>query len=143
MPVWLIMLLMVFTTYRLTRLVVQDTFPPVLWLRDRIAGGWRPLTPGELAAWSGRQSTDPAVAARSMAVLPVQEIDGKQCRYVIRARWSPQWLADLVSCAWCASGWVAGAVTAANALTTSLPYPWLAGPAVWGGAVWLLDRDKR
>jgi hypothetical protein len=131
MPVWLTLALLVLAVYRLTRLAVRDTFPPVLWLRDRIAGGWRPLTPGELVApmsvpWRSQQ----------------QEIDGVMSRYVVRWKRSPQWLADLASCVWCASGWITGAVTAATALTTSLPNPWLVGPAVWGGAVWLLDRDK-
>lgn len=131
MPVWLTLLLMVLAVYRVTRLAVMDTFPPVLWLRDRIAGGWRPLTPGELAV----RSTLPA--------LQVTQIDGKWCRYITRVHWSPQWLADLASCAWCASGWIAGAVTAATAITVPLPQPWLVGLAVWGGAVWLLDREKR
>lgn len=131
MPVWLTPFAMILAVYRLTRLAVRDTFPPVLWLRDHIAGGWRPLTPGELAApmsapWRSQQ----------------QEIDGVMSRYVVRWKHSPQWLADLASCVWCASGWITGAVTAATALTTSLPNPWLVGPAVWGGAVWLLDRDK-
>jgi hypothetical protein len=131
MPVWLTLLTMVLAVYRGTRLVVMDTFPPVLWVRDRLAGGWRKLTPGELAA----PATAPWRAQQN-------EIEGVLCRYVTRWARSPQWLADLLSCAWCASGWVTGAVTAATALTVPLPHPWLAGPAVWGGAVWLLDREK-
>ena len=43
----LLLIVMSLATYRLTRLVVADTFPPVLWLRDRLAGGWRPLTAKE------------------------------------------------------------------------------------------------
>jgi hypothetical protein len=42
---WLFLVLlpaMALTTYRLTRLLVADTFPPVLWLRDRpLAAGVR------------------------------------------------------------------------------------------------------
>lgn len=34
---WLLLLVTV-ATYRLTRLVVFDTFPPVAWLRERITG---------------------------------------------------------------------------------------------------------
>lgn len=47
MDTGLLLLVMALATYRLTRLVVEDTFPPVLWLRDRVAGGWRPLTLAE------------------------------------------------------------------------------------------------
>lgn len=45
------------------------------------------------------------------------------------ASWSPWWLQYLVTCYWCTSVWVAGAMTLAVALTIGLPYPLL----VWGG----------
>lgn len=35
MPVWLVVVLMVLATYRLTRLVVADEFPPVKTFRER------------------------------------------------------------------------------------------------------------
>lgn len=34
---WLLLTL-TFASYRLTRLVVHDTFPPVAWVRDRLTG---------------------------------------------------------------------------------------------------------
>jgi hypothetical protein len=52
-------------------------------------------------------------------------------RHVRRVGWSPHWLADLISCPWCASGWVALAVTAAVWATVGLPMPLLVWPAVW------------
>ena len=101
METWLLLLVMSLATYRLTRLVVADTFPPVLWLRDRLAGGWRPLTDPERDAW--------AAALRAKTKAPFQTIgqDGEVQRYVRRARWSPYWLAELLSGPWCASGWIA------------------------------------
>lgn len=113
MPLWLAYLLCVAAVYRLTRLAVKDDFPPVLWLRDRLAGGWRPLTAAERA----QLSADPLRSAVSWAG-DVQDIDhqdgnGKTAsRYARRMAWVPEWLADLVSCPWCASGWIALAVTA-------------------------------
>jgi hypothetical protein len=123
----LLIVLMVLAAYRITRLVTVDTFPPVLWVRDRIAGGWRPMTPGELVR----------AGTAALALGTVMEIDGKQCRYVRRMPWSPQWLADLASCTWCASGWVSGAVTAVTAVTVGVPVPYLTGFAVWAGAALL------
>ena len=103
---WLFLVLLVpmaLTTYRLTRLLVEDTFPPVLWLRDRLVGGWRPLTEKELAA----SATAPW---RNQAA----ENDGVMERYVARWPWVPHWLADLLSCPFCASGWIGGGVVAAT-----------------------------
>lgn len=114
----------VIAVYRLTRLGVKDDFPPILWLRDRLAGGWRPLTPKE----QGEKWQDE------------QDIGGVRSRYVHRATWSPYWLAELVSCPWCLSGWISGAVTALLDLNQSLPDPVLFGFGVWGGAALLASR---
>lgn len=148
----LVVALLVLSSWRATRLITKDTFPPLLAARDRLAGGWRPLTQQEweairsTAAKSNRDlaRTDrpksvPVSAARMYA--PLQAIDGVENRYLTRAPWSPFWLAELVSCGWCASGWVSGALTAATALATSLPDPWLVGPAVWAGAALLSTRE--
>lgn len=129
MPLWLTIALMVLAVYRLTRLVVKDTFPPVLWVRDRLAGGWRPATGEEMRN----------------ADLPVSQLDlghgTVSAVYNKRSPRSPYWLAELLSCTWCASGWVSGAVTTAVALTVGLPSPWLVGPAVWGAAAWILSQE--
>ena len=101
---WLFLVLLVpmaLTTYRLTRLLVEDTFPPVLWLRDRLVGGWRPLTAKEEAA-------PVAVPWRNQT----EEHDGVMERYVARWTWVPHWLADLLSCPFCASGWIGAGVVA-------------------------------
>ena len=65
-----------------------------------------------------------------------QEIKGVENRYVYRWSWSPSWLAELWSCPWCVSGWIAGAVTAGTDIMIGLPVPVLQGVAVWAlGAV--------
>jgi hypothetical protein len=54
---WLLLLL-TFTTYRATRLVVDDAFPPVAWVRTRLTGdewgrhrwAWVPRWVGELVS---------------------------------------------------------------------------------------------
>jgi hypothetical protein len=135
METWLLLLVMSLATYRLTRLVVADTFPPVLWLRDRFVGGWRPLTLKE-----SEKNRLPVLAEGQSATVArlggLTVIDGQMNRYVERARWVPFWLADLVSCPWCASGWVALGVTAGVWATAGLAMPVLVWLAVWAlGAV--------
>lgn len=98
MDLWLLLIVMVLAVYRLTRFVVEDDFPPMLWVRHRIAGGW-----------TGPDGETP----------------------VHRSRWSPQWLADLISCPFCASGWIALAVTGGVWATVGLAMPLLVWPAVW------------
>lgn len=123
MPLWLLLLIMALGTYRLTRLVVKDTFPPVLWLRDRFVGGWRPLTEGERAEYA---------TARPFDVRDVDHGDGPvMSRWVDRWKWVPAWLSDLLSCPWCASGWVSLTLVVAVAFTVGVPAPVLVWPAVW------------
>lgn len=125
---WFVLILLVLTAYRLTRLVVRDTFPPVLWARDRLAGGWRNLTPGEQEAY--------AATPEKTAFIKAMELDKSDLRrrYVRRKAWSPHWLAELITCPWCASAYVSGAVVAVTDITYGLPAPWLTGVAVWAGS---------
>lgn len=83
MPIGLLILLIALATYRATRFVTCDSFPPVRWARRRA------VTRG------------------------------------------PEWLADLVTCPWCASAYVGAAVVWATDLATSVPLPGL----VWAGAL--------
>jgi hypothetical protein len=112
---WMLLTLMSLATYRGTRLVVEDTFPPVLWVRARLAGDWVPVR----ARHAPQNGGD------------LKELDGVMHRYVQPWRWSPRWFGELVSCAWCASGWVAAGVTAAVAHWGSVPDPVLVWAAVW------------
>lgn len=138
---WLLLLLMSLTTYRATRLITRDDFPPVLWVRDRLAGGWRPLSLREQERDPIISPVDDALASHHPTLGSVMRVDGQINRYVRRASWSPYWLAELVSCPWCVSGWIAGILTTAVAFTVGVPVPLLVWPAVWGAGALLAARD--
>lgn len=126
---------MAVASYRLTRLVVRDTFPPVLWLRDRLAGGWRPLTL--------KEEDDPRMIGTITDRTPylADDDDEGRVRYVTRWKHSPYWLAELITCPWCASAYISGLITLAVDLTTGIPAPYLVGVAVWGGAALLASKE--
>lgn len=138
MPQWLVLLLMVLAVYRLTRLITKDDFPPVLWARDRLAGGWRNLTSTEQRMLFG--GVLPGTKAVELREVWSVNTAGEQ-RYVYRWHRVPDWFADLVSCPWCVSGWISGGVTLGMDLVIGLPLPWLVGPAVWGCASLLASRE--
>lgn len=125
--------LMCLTAYRATRLLIKDTFPPVLWLRDRLVGGWRPLTEGE----QGVVSRQPG----GNQPFPLTEQDGQKLRWNTRRSWVPYWLAELISCPWCASAYISGGLTAAVDVLHGVPVPWLVGPAVWAVSAFLASRE--
>lgn len=138
---WLVELLMILASYRLTRLVVRDTFPPVLWLRDRLAGGWRDLTLAETEEYYRASASRKAVLSTDWSYHPGDEEDDPHQRYVVRWKHSPFWLAELITCPWCASAYVSGAVTLAVDLTVGVPVPWLVGVSVWAGSSLLASRE--
>lgn len=129
MPTWLLFVIMSLAVYRLTRLVVKDTFPPILWLRDRLVGGWRPVTVGERRAVSVQnEGGDPA----PFYVRDVDHGNGKEMsRWVDHWTWVPDWLAELLSCPWCASGWVSLAVVVTVCVMVGVALPLLVWLAVW------------
>ena len=138
METWLLLLVMSLAVYRLTRLVVADTFPPVLWLRDRLAGGWRPLTLAEHELYVSASESAEALMGDAWYYDPDDELGQ---RHVRRASWSPHWLADLLSCPWCASGWVALGVTAGTWAVVGLPVPLLVWLAVWAMGALLAGQE--
>lgn len=133
--------LMSLTSYRLTRLVCRDTFPPVLWVRDRLAGGWRTLTLKE--AESCRLPVLKEGQTVTMAYLGAVTLNesGEMERYVERWRRSPYWLAELITCPWCASAYVSGAVVALTGWITGLPVPFLQWLAAWAVASALTSKE--
>lgn len=112
--------LMSLATYRFTRLVVEDTFPPALWLRSKLAGAWVPVD-----------------TAREEILVDTEMINGEPYRYVERADWSPFWLAKLIDCAYCASGWIAMGTVAVFSQFVSVSDPVFVWPAVWAVGGWL------
>jgi hypothetical protein len=141
MDTWLLLLVMSLATYRLTKLVVEDTFPPVLWLRDRLAGGWRALTLKEQETKPLPVLVEEGQSAVMAGLGQVQLIDGVPNRYVRRWKRSPFWLAELISCPWCASGWIAAGVTAGTWAVVGLPVPLLVWPAVWAVGALIAAQD--
>lgn len=135
---WFVFALLCLTAYRATRLLIKDTFPPVLWLRDRLAGGWRPPTEGE---WKLIRAAPPVDREPDPLPFQIHHTDDKTLRWVNRVRWSPDWLAELISCPWCASAYISGGLVAATDITYGLPVPWLVGPAVWAVAALLASRE--
>lgn len=136
MNIALMLVLMVLTAYRVTRLITKDDFPPLLWLRDRLAGGWRPLTTPERRMLVVLDGDKRAELRRTWSV----NVDGTQ-RYVYRWQYVPDWLAELYGCPWCVSAYVSGGLTLAVDLTVGLPVPWLVGPAVWAGAALIASKE--
>jgi hypothetical protein len=85
--------------------------------------------------------TDDEPLVRDRELGSVTLIDGQVNRYVRRSKRSPYWLAELVSCPWCVSGWLAAALTAAVAFTVGVPAPLLVWGAVWGASALLASRE--
>lgn len=130
---WLLLIVMSLAVYRLTRLVVADTFPPIRWLRDRLVGGWRPLT--------DREQEQVRSAGLAYMAWRTTDIDGTTHRWVERGRRSPSWLAELLSCPWCASGWIALAVTGGVWAVAGLVMPVLVYFAVWAAGALLAGQE--
>lgn len=135
---WFILACMALAAYRLTRLITRDDFPPLLWLRDRLSGGWRPLTLAELERYNLADATRKAMLRTDWSYDPDDELHQ---RYVARQDWVPVWLSELYGCPWCVSAYVSGALTLAVDLTVGLPVPWLVGVAVWALAALLASRE--
>ncbi len=131
--------LMGLAAYRLTRLLVKDTFPPVLWVRDRLAGGWRSMTLKELETYNLATVPERTLLREQWSYDPHDE---DQERYVMRASWSPLWLAELITCPWCASAYVSGAVVALTWWAAGVPVPFLQWLAVWAVAAVLASREE-
>jgi hypothetical protein len=141
METWLLLIVMSLAVYRGTRLVVADTFPPVLWLRDRLVGGWRPLTLPEFEKNPLPVMDEDAPAVTLARLGSVSMIDGQMHRYVDRRRWVPFWLSELLSCPWCASGWVALGVTGGVWAVAGLAMPVLVWLAVWAVGALLAAQE--
>jgi hypothetical protein len=136
MTPWLLLVLMPLSVYRLTRLLVDDTFPPVLWLRDRVIGGWRPLTMKEQQLVDFHWENEGQSASHDV-LGSLLLTDGVVNRYMIRSRRVPLFFAGLLSCPYCTSGWVGMAVAGGVWWWLGLAVPlvvllWLASWALGG-----------
>lgn len=141
--IWFVFLLLVLTAYRATRLITKDSFPPVVVLRDYLAGGPRPPTRDELYHSNYPNDLEPGVSRLVPGLKGVWYLgkDGETLVHRSKVDWSPHWLAELITCPWCASAYVSGALVAVTDVVYGLPVPWLVGPAVWAGAALLASRE--
>jgi hypothetical protein len=128
---WFLLASLSLSTFILTKLIVDFDFPPVLWLRDRVVGGWRPLTLAERADHRSDPSSAPAI----------QQIDGEPHRYLARKGWVPLFFAELMGCPWCVSGWISAATVAGTWAAAGLPVPVLYWLSAWALGALLAQRD--
>jgi hypothetical protein len=100
---WLALTIAALAAYRLTRLIVEDDFPPVAWLREKWLGRW----PASDTVF------DPSVV--------VETGDGEGRAGRVDVVWVPalgDWVArqphplgELIACYWCLGFWVATVCT--------------------------------
>lgn len=137
---WFLLAALSLATFVFTHLIVYLDFPPVLWLRDRIVGGWRPLTMKE-AEQLRSENLPEGVLGYPVKPFVTTDVDGIPNRWVARSDQVPFFFAELMSCPWCVGAWAAAALTAGSALTVGIPAPLLMWLAVWALGSLLSSRD--
>lgn len=139
---WLTLLVLTLAAYRCTRLITKDTFPPVLRLRDLLAGGARKPTRAETYHPNYPSGLEPGVSHLAPGMKGVwYKADGQVWVHRSKADWSPHWLGELITCPWCASAYVSGGLTALTDVVHGVPVPWLTALAVWAGSSLLASRE--
>lgn len=142
MSPWFALAAMSLATFILTKLIVDLDFPPVLWLRDRVVGGWRLPTlaqtyhesypVGELE--EGVTKVVPRVGMFTL-------VDGEIHVWNTRNKRIPYFFAELMSCPWCVSAYAAAAVVTGTWLTIGLPAPVLMWLCTWATGALLAQHD--
>lgn len=121
MPVWFLYVIIWLTTFRVTRLIIQDTFPPVAWPRQKILD-W--LKPDYEEFFRTHDVNEEPPKAHLGAF-------GRSLHY-------------LGTCPWCMSVWVGAGVVWIFTLYVSVPLPfvaWITASAVTGLIAKNLDPD--
>lgn len=98
---WLTVLLIFLVTYRVTRLVIKDEFPPIGVPRSWVLVYWNP---------TDEEKIDRMAAGRPEP-LPHWGAFGRTLRY-------------LFDCPWCMSVWVGAGVVYVFTRFTDVPLPW-------------------
>lgn len=133
---WFLLAVMSLATFILTKLVVDLDFPPVLWLRDRVIGGWRPLTLAET-----NELRVSILTPGSDVDWKWQDIGGERHLWAERAPWIPLFFAELMSCPWCTAGWLSAGVTGGTWLIIGLPVPVLMWLGSWAVGALMAQHD--
>lgn len=139
---WFLLAVMSLTVFIVTHLIVDLDFPPVLWLRGKVVGGWRAPTiretyhpsfpKGELD--SGQYTNVPGLGMFTLDDEGIRIWDSRSDRV-------PFFFAELMSCPWCVGAWVALAVTTGVSFTVGVPAPVLMWSATWALGSLLASRD--
>ena len=133
---WFALAALSLATFILTKLVVDLDFPPVLWLRDRVVGGWRPLTLAET------DRLQRSIATKGAGVpWKWQEFDGERHVWAERTPWIPLFFAELMSCPWCVSAWLSAGLVTGTWAVAGLPVPLLLWPSTWALGALLAQHD--
>lgn len=135
MDPWILLLTMSLATFILSKLVVDLDFPPVLWVRDRVVGGFRPLTLAEQAKLNNPR------AQREVAEWDIQLINGEDHLWKTRSKRVPLFFAELMSCPWCVSAWASAGVVVGAWATVGIPVPALMWLAVWALGALLAQHE--
>ena len=112
MSLALVLVVLSLATFRLTRLITRDDFPPIFYARRWI------------------QTRRPAVSRRP-AQVRVRDTGELYGASPYADYW---WLGELVSCPWCASAYVAGGLVTVTWWMHGMPLPVFCWLAVWGAA---------
>lgn len=99
MPVWFLYLLITLVTYRITRLVIKDTFPPVGVPREHLINWWDPDD-----EWIAERAGPESLPQPHWGAV------GRSLRY-------------LFTCPWCMSPWIGVIVVYVFTLFVSVPLP--------------------
>lgn len=133
--------LMSLTVFMLTHLIVNLDFPPVLWLRGKVVGGWREPTMRETYHESfptGQLDEHALTNVPDLGMFTLN--DGEINVWDSRSGRVPFFFGELMSCPWCVGAWVALAVTAGTVFTVGVPAPVLVWFTTWALGSLLASR---
>lgn len=142
MSPWFLLASMALATFILTKLIVDLDFPPVLWLRDRVVGGWRLPTTKEQNHEAYPTGQVEENALHDVPGLGVFTVSDREIHiYARRTKWVPFFFADLMSCPWCVSAYAAAVTVVATWAMVGLPVPVLMWPATWALGALLAQHE--
>lgn len=119
-PHWMTVLLICAATFRLTRFVTRDAFPPIALARAWIQRKWDPF---DDEGWVNYER----YTGEERALL----ISGLKASGIPTPTTWRRSIAYLVTCTWCVSIWLGAVVTLFAVLTPSHWVSWAYAPLVW------------
>ncbi len=133
---WFALAVLSLSTFIGTQLIVYLDFPPALWLRDRVVGGWRPLTLKE-----GDRLRRSVAGLGPKVDWEWTDIEDVKHRHAVRDDRIPFFFAELLSCPWCVGAWVSLFLTTGTDLIVGIPLPALMWSAAWALGSLLASRE--